>query len=558
MNPLLSSLRFKVATDDQEFEQIHRLNYRTFVEEIPQHAPNPEGRLVDRFHEENTYLICQHGEQLIGMMAMRGKRPFSLDAKLPNLDQYLPAGRVPIEVRLLAVLPEYRKTVVFTSLFEHAVKFCLAHGFDVAVISGTTRQARLYRHLGFVPFGPLVGTESAPYQPMYLTLEAFGGTLERSPVLRKAFTGDAAEAHLLNFLPGPVTPFPSVRAAFATVPVSHRGNTFLTRMATLRESLCRLTGAHDAQVLVGSGTLANEVVAAQLSLRDATGLVLSNGEFGERLATLARRARLRFDWLRLPWGESFDLAQVNQFAARLPRGGWLWCVHHETSTGVVNPLEELKALSARFGLHLCADCISSIGAMPVDLRGVQLATGTSSKGLASYPGLGLVFHEYQPRPEPERLPSYLDLGHWAAQHSVPHTHSSNLVNALAEAVRRVTPQRMQRWQECAAWLRLQLRALGFALVAPESVASPALVTVDLGDRMSAAELGEELETRGIWISYRSQYLQERHWIQVALFSDPADEDLERLLAALRAVYGSPSRRAAPEGASADTSQHQAG
>ena len=117
MTTATSDLVFRIASEDWEFEQIHRLNYRTFVEEIPQHARNAEGRLVDRFHEENKYVICLQGRRLVGMMALRAQRPFSLDAKVPNLDQYLPAGRVPIEVRLLAVEPEFRKTYVFTALF---------------------------------------------------------------------------------------------------------------------------------------------------------------------------------------------------------------------------------------------------------------------------------------------------------------------------------------------------------------------------------------------------------------------------------------------------------
>ncbi len=51
MNP---PLNFKVAATPDEFEAIHALNYRTFVEEIPQHSPNGERRLVDKFHAENT------------------------------------------------------------------------------------------------------------------------------------------------------------------------------------------------------------------------------------------------------------------------------------------------------------------------------------------------------------------------------------------------------------------------------------------------------------------------------------------------------------------------
>ena len=54
-------LVFKFATEDWEFELIHRLNYKTFVEEIPQHQASPAQRLVDKFHAENTYLICLSG-----------------------------------------------------------------------------------------------------------------------------------------------------------------------------------------------------------------------------------------------------------------------------------------------------------------------------------------------------------------------------------------------------------------------------------------------------------------------------------------------------------------
>lgn len=445
--------------------------------------------------------------------------------------------------------PEFRKTAVFSQLFEFVVRHCLTEGYDIAIISGTTRQAKLYRHLGFSPFGPQVGTDQALYQPMYLTIEAFGQTVERSPMLRSSFNDSTPPDHqVFNFLPGPVTPVLEVRAVFNGTAVSHRGQMFLTRMAEVRSALCRLTNGSSVQVLLGSGSLANEVVAAQLSLLDTTGLVLSNGEFGERLAANSRRAGLRFDWMRLPWGQLFDIAQVRHFAERLPRGGWIWFVHHETSTGVMNPLSELKALSSQLGLHLCADCISSIGALPVDLGGVYLATTTSGKGLGSYPGLSMVFHDYQPRPADDRLPGYLDLGHWAKYQSVPHTHSSNLVFALSEAVRRATPERMVQIAENAAWLRRELRLRGFALVAPEHVASPAIVTMVLDEGMSTAELGEELEIRGYWLNYRSNYLVERNWIQASLLGNPDRASLEKLLHVLRTVCTrySQQRSAAPD------------
>lgn len=169
----MSSLTFKIATEPWEFEQIHRLNYRTFVKEIPQHSPNSQQKLVDKFHEQNTYMICLSGQKLVGMVALRGERPFSLDAKLDNLDSYLPAGKSICEIRLLSIEPSYRGTPVLIELMSKGLEYGLPQGYDLGIISGTTRQQRLYKQLGFVPFGPLVGKPGAMYQPMYLTFESF-------------------------------------------------------------------------------------------------------------------------------------------------------------------------------------------------------------------------------------------------------------------------------------------------------------------------------------------------------------------------------------------------
>ena len=111
-------LVFKIASEAAEFEQIFRLNYRTFVEEIPQHPPNPKRQLIDRFHHQNTYLIALEGERLVGMLAVRGRRPFSLDEKLGDIDRYLPAGREVCELRLLSVVPNHRHGGVLRDLLQ--------------------------------------------------------------------------------------------------------------------------------------------------------------------------------------------------------------------------------------------------------------------------------------------------------------------------------------------------------------------------------------------------------------------------------------------------------
>src|SRR3954465_13694803 len=273
-------LTFKTANEDWEFEAIHRLNYKTFVEEIPQHHASPTHRLVDKFHAENTYLICLSGKKLVGMLAVRGARPFSLDQKLENLDSYLPAGRTICEIRLLAIEKKFRGAQVLQGILALLWQHGIEKGYDLAIISGTTRQFKLYQHLGFAPFGPVVGSGEAEFQPMYVTLETFEATarefLRSSP--SRAFQPSA-----VNFLPGPVTIRREVRRAFEQAPESHRADAFVKDFQATKEILCELVRARSVELLLGSGTLANDVVAAQVSLEQRRGLVLSNGEFGERL-----------------------------------------------------------------------------------------------------------------------------------------------------------------------------------------------------------------------------------------------------------------------------------
>jgi aspartate aminotransferase-like enzyme len=517
------SLQFKVATEEWEFEQVHELNYRTFVEEIPQHQASSTPRLVDKFHAENTYLVCLCGDQVVGMVATRGRRPFSLDQKLSNLDSYLPPGRRACEIRLLSVEKEYRNGQVFRGLTALMWQFGTEHGYDLGVISGTTRQQRLYRHLGFVPFGPQVGKGEAMFQPMYVTLEKFEKQAE-------IFLRQPLRPHRpVSFLPGPVTIPLHVRKAFERIPESHRSDFFIADFQKTRGRLCQLVRSCHVQILLGSGTLANDAVAAQLTLEKKPGVILSNGEFGERLVDHAKRFGLTFDTLKFPWGQAFDLDVVQQFLSRSPAVGWLWCVHSETSTGMLNPLPVIQALCAKRGVKVCADCISSIGMVPVNLEQIYLASGASGKGLAGYPGLSMVYYNHSIA-STTALPRYLDLGWYAEHQGIAFTHSSNLVQALDAAVKQ------QDWEkkfadvtEVSVRLRARLRELGFRLIATDAEAVPGVVTITLPAGQNSSDFGQKLQKAGFLLSYNSDYLRRRNWIQICLMGEYSKDKIEALL-----------------------------
>ena len=514
------SLTFKIASEPAEFEAIHRLNYKTFVEEIPQHANNPEERLVDKFHAENTYAICVSGGCLVGMVAGRTKRPFSLDNKLPNLDSHLPAGRRVLEVRLLSVEKEHRTGFVFSRLVGLLAQHFRDQGYDLAIISGTVRQLRLYKHLGFVVFGPVVGSGEAQFQPMYLTLESF---IEMAKTLSPS--SPTVERILASYLPGPVEVHEDVRKAFERGPVSHRSDAFAGEFKATQKLLCDLTSATKVEILLGSGSLANDAIGAQISLLGARGLILSNGEFGDRLIDHAARLGLQFDVYEMEWGEPFDYAEIRR---RVGAHGWIWAAHCETSTGILNDLAELKRIAGERNLKLCLDCISSIGTTPVDLTGVYLASAVSGKALAAFPGLSMVFYHHELASAP-KLPRYLDLGYYAAQQGIPFTHSSNLIHALQTSLKRTNwPEKFGQIQATATWLRAKIREIAFQIVAPDAHASPAVITLALPTEISSKSVGWQLQKAGYLLSYKSEYLLRRNWIQVCLMGEWTQDHLRAL------------------------------
>jgi aspartate aminotransferase-like enzyme len=502
-----TALRFDLA-DDRDLDAIRRINHRTFAEEIPQHRSNPEGRLVDRFERDSLFIVARDAHDIVGMIALRDARPFSLDSKLADLDRYLPPGRHPCEVRLLSVDPSRRQGVVLRGLLARLVRECDARGLDLAVMSATTRQLRLYRHLGCVPFATPVGTSEAAFQPMYVTREA---------LIEKVGDLIGPESHC--FMTGPVSLSESVRARIAAPLHSHRSEAFAAEIASIRHGLGSMIGARHVALFAGSGTLANDAVAAQLAAIGGRGLILSNGEFGDRLIAHAERHGLAHAVLRRPWGAPIDPEAIDH-ALRRSDARWLWAVHCETSTGMLNDLDAFRGLAAMRGTALAIDAASSVGTVPIDLDGIAFASTVSGKALGAVAGLAIVCCAAPPRAVARGVPSYLDLARYTEGDGVPFTQSSLLVGALAEAISSTDwSRRYSEISRACGTLRDRLLRDDIRPLVARRHASPAVATwtVPAGERSES--VGRALEARGFGLSWQSGYLRERGWIQTAFFGD---------------------------------------
>ncbi|WP_108671927.1 aminotransferase class V-fold PLP-dependent enzyme [Peribacillus acanthi] len=513
---------FKIANHEHEFNQIHRLNYETFVEEIPQHQRNHVGILVDRFHHENTYLICIKNKKVIGMIAVRNKRPFSLDEKIGRVEDSLPVKFESLcEIRLLSVQKQFRKGRVFLGLAQLLSSYCLQKGYDVAVISGTVREAKLYNHLGFKPFSVLTGSDDAQFQPMYLDK----GTFER------ILAAKLSRSHV-SFLPGPVTVSDSVSNAMGQISISHRSKAFQVKLEEARNTLTKMTNSKFVQVLMGTGTLANDVIGGQISLLDGKGLILINGEFGQRLQEQADRWRLTYDVLVKEWGHPFTKEEIESQLS--PDMEWIWSVHSETSTGTLNDIDMLKRVTDKHHLKLCLDCISSIGAVPLDLEGIYLASGVSGKAIGAYTGLSFVFHNHHIL-ESYKLPKYLDLGFYQSNDSIPFSHSSNLIDALLVALKGINEERYFKIINRYKKIRRSIESIQLKVLSEERASSPVIITIELPSMISSRTIGDLLKFQGYQLHYESTYLQQKNWIQIACIGELDDNDVNKMIAILDQV-----------------------
>jgi aspartate aminotransferase-like enzyme len=216
---------------------------------------------------------------------------------------------------------------------------------------------------------------------------------------------------------------------------------------------------------------------------------------------------------------------------------------------VLNDLAGLVRVARERDMRVCADCISSLGAVGLDLAGVYLASGTSGKSLGAYAGIAMVFSGGLglSRLDQTSVPSYLDLPEMLATVGPRYTFASPTFAALEAALVDYASQplaaaRYERNAELGACLRGGLRELGIAPLADEAIASGAFTTFAPPGGESAAAFVERAAAAGFDIGGQSEYLARRRLVQVATMGATTRDDVAAFISHL----GGPLLPASPQ------------
>lgn len=308
--------------------------------------------------------------------------------------------------------------------------------------------------------------------------------------------------------PGPSTVHPRVLRAMAAPMIGHLDPAFLEMMDRIQVMLRYVFQTENRLTIPvsGTGSAAMEAAVANMVEPGDRVLICVNGYFGLRLADMARRYGGVVRTIERAWGEVFTPQEV-AIAADEHSAQIVAIVQAETSTGALQPLDEIARLVHDRGAILIVDAVTSLGGLPVrvDEVGIDVCYSGTQKCLSCPPGLGPL--TFGPRAEEKlrgrKMPVanwYLDMTsvqkYWGAERTYHHTAPISANYALYEALRLVVEEGLEaRWarhQRNAETFWAGLADLDLSLHVPQEYRLPTLTTVRVPEGVDEAAIRSRL------------------------------------------------------------------
>ena len=199
---------------------------------------------------------------------------------------------------------------------------------------------------------------------------------------------------LLN--PGPATTTDTVKYAQVVPDICPREKEFAGLMKGLRSDLCKLAHAPEPEytsvLFCGSGTINIDICINSLVPEGKKILVVNNGAYNTRAVEVCQMYHIPHIDLKSSVYEQPDLNKVRQSLEENSDVAVVYCCHHETGTGVLNPIREIGAMAHEHGAIFITDTTASLGMIPFDMvkDNVDFCMASAQKGLMAMSGLSFI------------------------------------------------------------------------------------------------------------------------------------------------------------------------
>ncbi len=309
--------------------------------------------------------------------------------------------------------------------------------------------------------------------------------------------------------PGPTPVESRILRAMAEPTLGHLDRDFISVMDETRDLLRFVFQTkNDLTVAMsGTGSAGMETACVNMIERGDKVIVCAHGVFGTRMQDVAERCGAEVVQVNAPMGKPVDPEDARKALKAHPDAKLLGIVHAETSTGVLQPLEEIASMVHGAGMFMVVDAVTSLGGMdvPVDSLGLDMVYSGSQKCLACPPGLAPVTVgpkavEHIKGRKTKVQSWYLDLTmimrYWGQERFYHHTAPVNMVYGLNEGLRVIAEEGLQerfaRHRKNASALWAGLEALGLELLVEPAYRLPSLTSVKMPEGVDEAAVRRRL------------------------------------------------------------------
>jgi alanine-glyoxylate transaminase / serine-glyoxylate transaminase / serine-pyruvate transaminase len=326
--------------------------------------------------------------------------------------------------------------------------------------------------------------------------------------------------NLKLMIPGPIPVEESVLEVMGSPVQAHYGPRWVEIYTNTISMLRQVFNTHgDVFLMVGSGSCGLDACLGSAFSSGEKVLIGVNGFFGERLQHIAEGYNLEIVPVLAEWGKPLHPPDFEAALANHPDAKGMIVVHLETSTTVINPIQEIGQIADRHGVLFMVDTVSSLAGMPVfmDQWHIDLCVSASQKCLGAPPGLSPIAVSGKGWQVIDRNPAkghgwYSDLRvwrqyaiDWADWHPYPVTLATSNILALRKSLQNLLKEgienRMERFQSQAVRLRKGLRAIAMPPYTDDPEMAP-VITAAYGPP-------------GIPTGQLISYLEEQHQIKIA-------------------------------------------
>lgn len=352
---------------------------------------------------------------------------------------------------------------------------------------------------------------------------------------------------LLN--PGPVNVKESVRRALLGPDMCHREPEFSGLLSRCRTKILKafgIAGAYDIVFFSGSGTAALEAAVISSVPQKKKILVINNGIYAGRIAEIAGLYGISVINLKFKITDRPDLNIVENRLKRDKDISVVAIVHHETSTGLLNPVNEIGSLCGKYKKVYLLDSISALGGEELDFKkaNIGLCVGTANKCIESIPGVSFVLIKknairrlgrIRPRSMYFDIPSNLKSQKKDGTLFTPAVQVFYALDAaLGELIKEGVRNRIRRYKSIAALLRKGFEEAGLKyLIAPEC-RSNTITALRLPKGLTYQRLHGVLKKDG-FVIYAGQSKLKNVIFRIANMGQIKQKDILRFLKSLKAV-----------------------